>query len=148
MPGAVLLLVVILSATGHAESSKSGRLSGDSCWCFQSVSAGRVTGAATGSAPVRLPLGVLRVCTRLPFQSTCVAVENTSTVPSDVVSPVNVSSPPAARAERRRWVPRTSTGPDAVSCRQNVAAVCLSASSSNNGCLPSSTSTRVSPPWV
>ena len=39
-------------------------------------------------------------------------------------------------AVRSRWVPRTSTGPAAVSCRQNVSAVGLSASSSSSGRAP------------
>ena len=145
------LLVVILSATCQLESSKPGCASGDSCWCFQFVRAGSVIGAAVGIVPVRLPVLVGCVCTALPFQVTAEADVKTSMPGSVPLSPVSATVRPLSPlvAVRSRWVPRTSTGPAAVSCRQNVSAVALSASRSSSGREPPpEIRTRVSPSWV
>ena len=143
--------MVILSATCQLESSKPGCASGDSCWCFQFVKAGSEIEAATGIAPVRLPVLVGCVCTALPFQVMAEAEVKTSMSGSVPLSPVSATVPPPSllAAVRSRWVPRTSTGPAAVSCRQNVSAVALSASRSSSGREPPpEIVTRVRPSWV
>ncbi len=104
--------------------------------------------AATGLDPTRLPLGVAVVRTGRPFQVTWLAELNTSKLRSVPLSPVSASCRPPAllAAVRSRCVPRTSTGPAAVSWRQNVSAVGLSASNSSSGrCPDAATVTRISP---
>ncbi len=143
------LFVVVLSATCQELSSKPGAASGDSSACFQSVSAGRWTGAATGMVPVRLPVPVAWVSRALPFQVTRSAAVNTSMFLSSALSPVSATVRPPSRlvAVRSRWVPRTSTGPAAVSWRQKVSAVALSPTSSSIGRFPPPLTPMRIRPW-
>ncbi len=98
---------------------------------------------------MRLPLAVGFAGTQEPFHDTSFAALKTSNAPSVPVSPVSERMPYCSVAVRTRWVPRTSTGPAAVSWRQNVAAVALSASSRSSGRAPGAvTRTRVRPSWV
>src|SRR3954463_15717446 len=123
-----MLWVVILSATVQVESSKPGCASGDSSVCAQWSSAGSLIGAAVGTLPTRLPSPDGLAGTGAPFQVTFDPPLHTSIEPSVSTSPVSATIGPLAVAVRTRWVPRTRTGPDAVSCRQNVFAVAVSAS--------------------
>src|SRR6185369_9467943 len=117
VPGAVMLLLAILSATTQDESSNPVRASGDSPVRTQLVSAGSVTGAAVGTEPTRLPSPDGRARTNEPFQVNRAAPLHTSIEPSVSTSPVSMTVEPAAVAVRTRCVPRTRTGPDAVSWR-------------------------------
>jgi hypothetical protein len=109
---------------------------------------GSVIGAAVRIVPVRLPVLVGDVCTVLPFHVTVDADVNTSMFGSVPLSPVSATVLPSGLlvAARSRCVPRTSTGPAGVSCRQNVSAVGLSASRSSSGREPPpEIATRVRP---
>ena len=143
------LRLVVRSATVQPESSKSGAASGASACCRQPVSAGRSTAAGPGRDPASEPLEVGWVVTGDPLTVTAWPLAKTSIGPACAVSARSATVPRRLPADRSSAVPRTSTGPSAVSARQNCAAVSSVPSRSSSGRRPPSlTSTRASPPWV
>ena len=103
----------------------------------------------SGLRLARLPEAVRVTGTGRPFQNTTPAGRgaHTSSGVAAAVSPVRSSTAPRMVAVRTRAGPLTSTGPAAVSSRQNVPAAVSSTASSSSGRPPAGATWIRVTPW-